>query len=73
MSSEQPDMGSDGPETPSSPPSIHSDIIDVDRGASEKTSRPNKDSPPIESVGPKVPLDKVYLMGTQAAIFYEVL
>ena len=48
---------------------------DGDHGPSEKTSRPNKDShaPPIESVGPKVPLDKVYLMGTQAAVFYEVL
>ena len=47
---------------------------DDDHGASEKQPCPKDPNlPPILSVGPKVPLDKVYLIGTQVAIFYEVL
>jgi hypothetical protein len=74
MSVEQSDiwMTGDGPQTPSSPQSIQSESDD-DHGTVEKHRPKDSDLPPIPSVGPKVNLDKVYLMGTQAAIFYEVL
>ena len=66
MSVDQDWMASDGPKTPSSPQSIQSDVDH------SETPRPKTNLPPITSVGPKVPFEKVYLMGYQAAIFYEV-
>jgi hypothetical protein len=73
MSVEQSDiwMAGDGPQTPSSPQSTQSESNSDHHDSVEKPKVGNL--PPIPSVGPKVPLDKVYLMGIQAATFYEVI
>ncbi|KIM91348.1 hypothetical protein PILCRDRAFT_126844 [Piloderma croceum F 1598] len=74
MSVEQSDiwMAGDGPQTPQSESDSDSDHS-VEKQYPPKVGESSVPRPPIPSVGPKVPLDKVYLMGTQAAIFYKDL